>query len=184
MKNSNVKTKILEDAYELILEKGIKETSLKDIASKVGISKGTLYYYYQAKEDLIFDIADCHIDYITKELLELFEQADYLLPKQEIISNVIKRVLSANTRGKMNLYLVSQSLTNSSTLRERFVSKYTEWQVTIKNTLDKVYGPHEDNYAMSQLLLSTIDGLIIQRLLGVEDLPIDDIARLIANTRK
>ncbi len=180
----NIKQKILENAYELIIEKGIKETSLKDIAQKVGISKGTLYYHYQAKEDLIFDIADCHIDVITTQLFALFEESDYLLPPEKIITDVIHRILSANTRGKMNLYLVSQSLTNSVSLKERFVLKYTEWQTTIKNTLDKIYGDHEDNYPLSLLLLSTIDGLIIQKLLGVEDLPIEDIAKLIANTKK
>ena len=53
-----MKKKILDATYDLIIENGIMETTLKDIALKVGISKGTLYYYYSAKEDLIFDVAE------------------------------------------------------------------------------------------------------------------------------
>ncbi|NLB53646.1 MAG: helix-turn-helix transcriptional regulator, partial [Syntrophomonadaceae bacterium] len=40
----------------LMAEKGIIKTSLADIAREVGISKGTLFYHFASKDDLVNDI--------------------------------------------------------------------------------------------------------------------------------
>lgn len=45
---------ILQAAEELLIEKGYHETSIDDIAARVGISKGTVYLHFQSKEELIF----------------------------------------------------------------------------------------------------------------------------------
>lgn len=45
---------ILQAAEEVLLEKGYHETSMDEIASRVGIAKGTLYLHFPSKEDLVF----------------------------------------------------------------------------------------------------------------------------------
>ena len=67
---SNMKENILNIAIGLISNNGIKNTSLSDIAKSAGISKGTLYYHYASKDDLIFDIADDHLKIVTNAVLE------------------------------------------------------------------------------------------------------------------
>ena len=52
--------KILEVAEAIIAAKGARDTSLRDIAKAVGISKGTLYYHYATKEALVYDITGRH----------------------------------------------------------------------------------------------------------------------------
>jgi len=48
--------RIIEAASnELMTERGVTDTSLADIAGEVGISKGTLFYYYSSKNDLVYD---------------------------------------------------------------------------------------------------------------------------------
>ncbi|MBM3677972.1 MAG: TetR/AcrR family transcriptional regulator [Actinobacteria bacterium] len=47
---------ILEAAAEVFHEHGYESTSIKDIAEKVGILKGSLYYYISSKEDLLYEI--------------------------------------------------------------------------------------------------------------------------------
>ena len=178
-----MKMKILEGAHELIIEKGIIETSLKDIAQKVGISKGTLYYYYSAKENLIFDIAESHLNVITADLLVLIEEIDLLLPPEKIIHSVIDKIVSAETRGKLNLYLVSKAITNSELLKKKFIIKYKEWKNKIKEVLDSLY-KGQDNDGLSFVILAVIDGLIIQKLIGIESIPIKKIANAITNTKK
>ncbi len=49
---------ILEAAGEVFYEKGYHGARIEDIAAKVGILKGSLYYYIESKEDLLFAIAD------------------------------------------------------------------------------------------------------------------------------
>ncbi len=47
---------ILEAALCIFAEKGYDRASLQEIAEQVGILKGSIYYYYKSKEDLLFDI--------------------------------------------------------------------------------------------------------------------------------
>lgn len=47
---------IREAAARIFHEKGYDATSIQDIADAVGILKGSLYYYIDTKEDLLFDV--------------------------------------------------------------------------------------------------------------------------------
>ena len=44
---------ILQAAEELLVERGYHETSIDEIAARVGVSKGTIYLHFQSKDDLI-----------------------------------------------------------------------------------------------------------------------------------
>lgn len=47
---------ILSATTELFNERGFAATSMQDISDKVGLKKGSLYYYVESKEQLLFDI--------------------------------------------------------------------------------------------------------------------------------
>jgi len=47
---------VIRAATELFYDKGYDATSVQDIADAVGLLKGSLYYYFEAKEDLLFEI--------------------------------------------------------------------------------------------------------------------------------
>ena len=47
---------IIDAAAEIFHRKGYSETSVQDVADAVGILKGSLYYYIDSKEDLLFQM--------------------------------------------------------------------------------------------------------------------------------
>lgn len=47
---------LIEVATQVFFEKGYDGASLQDIADRLGMLKGSLYYYIQSKEDLLFDV--------------------------------------------------------------------------------------------------------------------------------
>jgi TetR/AcrR family transcriptional regulator, cholesterol catabolism regulator len=47
---------IIDAAAEIFHRKGYSETSMQEIAEAVGILKGSLYYYIDSKEDLLFQM--------------------------------------------------------------------------------------------------------------------------------
>jgi AcrR family transcriptional regulator len=49
-------TEILKGAAEVFSEKGYEATTIEDIASRVGLLKGSLYYYMENKADLLFQL--------------------------------------------------------------------------------------------------------------------------------
>jgi AcrR family transcriptional regulator len=46
-------TELLEAALRIFAERGYANTRLEDIATAVGVTKGTIYHYFTAKEDLL-----------------------------------------------------------------------------------------------------------------------------------
>jgi len=173
---------ILSVASGLMIEKGVKETSLKDIAQEAGISKGTLYYYYSAKEDIIYDIANYNLKQITDGLLAWIDDANTDAAPEQILQTVFEQILAAETRGKLHLYLFSDAGTTNTALKEKFKEQYKEWRKTLKYGLDKVLSSQSNkNEVLSYLILAALDGLIIQKLFGTEAIPIEEIVKLLVS---
>jgi len=98
--------KIIEAGSRLVVQKGIEKTSLADIADEAGISKGSLYYYYASKNELIFDIAETHINQISKNLFKIIEESHGNASWEDLLKILFERILAADTRGRLHLYLV------------------------------------------------------------------------------
>lgn len=49
-------TELLQVATEVFYEKGYDAASLQDIADRLGMLKGSLYYYIRTKEDLLYEV--------------------------------------------------------------------------------------------------------------------------------
>ncbi len=47
---------ILEVAAEVFAERGIKETTVRDIGEAAGILSGSLYYHFESKEQIVLDL--------------------------------------------------------------------------------------------------------------------------------
>jgi TetR/AcrR family transcriptional regulator len=47
---------LLDAALDLFVEKGFAATRSEEVAQRAGVSKGTLYLYYQSKEDLLKEV--------------------------------------------------------------------------------------------------------------------------------
>lgn len=60
------KNEILDVAERLFGTKGFDHTSTNDILNEIGIARGTLYYHFKSKEDIL----DAMIDRITKQLVD------------------------------------------------------------------------------------------------------------------
>jgi AcrR family transcriptional regulator len=55
--------KLLKAATQLFWEKGFTATSMQDVSDAVGLLKGSLYYYVESKEELLFQVLqDLHHD--------------------------------------------------------------------------------------------------------------------------
>jgi AcrR family transcriptional regulator len=45
---------VLEEAAKALNSRGVSQTSLSEIARRVGVSRAALYYYFEDQEDLVF----------------------------------------------------------------------------------------------------------------------------------
>ena len=59
------RNEILDTAERLFVEKGFDGTSTNDILNDIGIARGTLYYHFKSKEDIL----DAMIERLTGRLV-------------------------------------------------------------------------------------------------------------------
>ena len=173
---------ILTVASGLISDLGIKDTSLKKISEEAGISKGTLYYYYSAKEDIIYDIADRNLTQITDEMIAWVNDVDANVLAETILKTLFENILEAETRAKLHIYLINDAITANSTLVNKFEKRYSEWRETLILGIDKVLPKKNgNNAALSYLIVALLDGLIIQKMFSKQEAPLDGIIEIIIN---
>lgn len=60
------RNEILDVAQRLFTAKGFDNTSTNDILNEIGIARGTLYYHFKSKEEIL----DAMIDRTTKQLVD------------------------------------------------------------------------------------------------------------------
>lgn len=176
----DMKTHILTVATDIMLNKGINNTSLKDIAREAGISKGTLYYYYSAKEDIIYDIADRNMTRITDELLSSIDRAEAETHPKAILKSLYDRILEAETRGRLHLYLLNEAATSNEKLAKKFQVLYADWRSMLNDAIAKLFPRSStESRALTYLILSSLDGLMIQKMYSAESIPVQDIVEIL-----
>jgi AcrR family transcriptional regulator len=60
-------------ALELFVEKGFAATRLEDVAARAGVSKGTLYLYFDSKEDLFKSVIQSAVLPVLAQGEQIFE---------------------------------------------------------------------------------------------------------------
>ncbi len=55
-KPDTVRDRVLRAAVELFSEQGYDKTSVQEVVERAGVTKGALYHYFTAKDDLLFEI--------------------------------------------------------------------------------------------------------------------------------
>ncbi|MFT9368467.1 TetR/AcrR family transcriptional regulator [Paenibacillus polymyxa] len=77
---SLIKEKIVQSAIRLFMEKGYRATSIQDIADDCSIAKGSLYKFFESKEELFVSILKQRQQYMMDEVERIREMA---LPRRE-----------------------------------------------------------------------------------------------------
>lgn len=169
--------RIVRTAARLIIEKGVANTSLADIARESRISKGTLFYHFPSKADLIFDVSERHMGTITQKIITWVKHSVGVLSVDKMLRMVFDILLTSEKRGQIHVYLIQEALTADSSLRRRFTEAYGQWREAVESGLKQVLGEHKDFKVLSGIIVAAIDGLLIQNLLGAEPVPVDEVCR-------
>lgn len=94
------KKEILDVAEELFTTKGYAETTINDILQKIGIAKGTFYYYFKSKEDVMDAIVERFIE-IGVRAAENIAQDSTLKAPEKIFQIIMAQNPDDSGKGKM-----------------------------------------------------------------------------------
>jgi AcrR family transcriptional regulator len=70
------KDQIIEAAIRIFAQKGFYETRMDDIVAESGLSKGTLYWYFKSKDDVIAAILEHFFGFELHEIEEALARED------------------------------------------------------------------------------------------------------------
>lgn len=172
---------IIDSTLNLISTRDVNEVSLADIASAAGITKGTLFYYYNTKESIFEDITVQYLNSLAERYYEWVNNADKDTSLPRLVNYVLEFGARYGERSKMHIYLVNKALSDNKQLSELFKNKYIEWRNIIKTNIYERIAEKEKDKAegYANLILMLIDGLIVQDLVGIQDIDTKEIVSLI-----
>jgi AcrR family transcriptional regulator len=85
------RNEILDVAEKMFLEKGFENTSTIDIAIAINIAKGTLYYHFKTKNEIMNAIIERRVAQVIKELNGITEKESiYFLDRIVMVFKMIK----------------------------------------------------------------------------------------------
>lgn len=108
---------ILRVAEEVLLEKGYHETSMDEIATRVGIAKGTVYLHFPSKEDLVTTLFE-------RDMLKFFQNFDATIAPESTASAKLEAILRLMYGGVYSRRMrLLYSMYNSADMRRIFQAK-------------------------------------------------------------
>jgi len=130
---------IIEAAIKLYATKGFASTSIQEIVSESGISKGAFYLYFKSKDALLIAILEYYFDYIQKKL-EAYEQEQ--LPPREKFSLQLAALFNTMLEHKEFIIMQSreQAIPLNEEVKELMIRKYYEAQMFYQSSLRAIYG--------------------------------------------
>nr|WP_300006272.1 TetR/AcrR family transcriptional regulator [Tissierella sp.] len=125
------RNEILDAAEILFTAKGYEKCSVNNILEKVGIAKGTFYYYFKSKEEVLDSIIDRVTQMVFKRVEAIAEDKN-LSSKEKLIKAILSmRVESDRDNDFMTrIHKPENALTHQKSLRLMLV--------TITPILDKI----------------------------------------------
>ncbi len=149
--------RIIEAANRLIYTKGYNQTSISDVATEVGITKGNLHYHFKSKEELL----DAVIQFRLLMISETLKQWEEQLPEAKVrLKRFIQMILNEEQdivrygcpMGSLNSELGKFQLSLQTSSREMF-DLFQNWLEKVFKQLDS-----KKSKARSKHLLSMAQG--------------------------
>ncbi|GIP27680.1 fatty acid metabolism regulator protein [Paenibacillus sp. J23TS9] len=145
---------ILDAGYTLFGTQGFYETKMSDIAEFAGIAKGTLYLYFNSKEDLFLAVTRRDCDEFLDRLQAGLHRLDTV---QEQLECVSAHHLEYYYRCKQHTKLFFMAPNNHAELNEylkQFMEMYTRMVAAILETVSS-----EDTMLFAQTYIGMLDRL-------------------------
>ncbi|MGI5892428.1 MAG: TetR/AcrR family transcriptional regulator [Bacillota bacterium] len=164
------KRAIMESALNLFSQKGIYQTSLKDIAEDLNISKGTIFYHFPTKAELLYEIMDYGFSDALDKLFFSSIDVDKEGDKQFILSQCLSVLKGDNFLFAINIHLLEVAICGNQVILEKLQEKYRQWRRMFYNLIVSNSKEIDEEVlnAQASVILAIIDGLHVQHMLNPE----------------
>ena len=147
------KQKLFEASMELIGERGAAGVTVDEIATAAGVSKGTVYYNFGSKSDLIAQLLRHGVDILLARLLSVRDgSADPLAAMEEMIGQAMDFMAEYPSFARL---WVSESWRTPSEWQDTFAELRGRLLAVIGSAIDGVAAAYPVDSAVSRGSLET-----------------------------
>jgi AcrR family transcriptional regulator len=174
--------KIRRSAMQIFADKGFKDASTNKIVETAGISKGTLFYYFENKKGLYYYLIDYALSVIKEEYINHIDHTtlDFI----ERMSNNSKiKYQYFQKYPEVNYFLSTVLYSELKTLPETYQQKFKELIAYTKNKIDDKQTIQEDLFKeehnpkeASRIIRLTIEGYFSELAAKFKQQPLDNVA--------
>ncbi|MBR2165312.1 MAG: TetR/AcrR family transcriptional regulator [Paludibacteraceae bacterium] len=138
---SDQRNHIIKTAGELFFRLGIRSVSIDDICRELGMSKKTFYVYFESKDELIEQMLQANISYMSGKMQELLDLRDF--------RQLVKKFIKHQEAEKNDVRRVPQLVYD---LKKYYPRQFADFQVKCFET--------QKTYIMRYLELGVAQGLV------------------------
>ena len=173
-------TQIIEAAMRCFQRKGYENTTIDDIAAEYGLSKGSIYWYYASKKDILIAVSE----HMISELFEGY-QSQFLSdisPKQKLINMFrlfVDMLLKNHEACRPFIVLVGVAYEDND-LQRTVAELYKQAEQQIMEILKQGEAAGEftvpNKKLVASVAIAACEGLLTRQIL-VQDVDLDEIDR-------
>ncbi len=136
MSNFDKKEAILQAANDVFMTTGFEKSTVQEIAQKAGVGKGTIYEYFESKEDLFVQMIQSEVTYIFDDFHRIFGNAQTI---EELIDGYIESTLMLVKKHTNKVHLLFDDLAKvSKDVQDWFVEKKMEVMGQLTTVIEKL----------------------------------------------
>lgn len=165
MKKTSGETKasIVAAAYSVLSQRGIEQTTIKEIARLAGIAPGLVHYYFASKDVLLQEV----LQMAGMRYAKLIEEMLTLPPRKlakEIFQEPRTRLADEPEWYRFRYELLAIGLHNDA-MTPAASMMLEKGRECIASMVHRITGDRPDGGELSAILMSCFDGLAIQKII-------------------
>lgn len=161
---SATKTLIEDTALHLFVERGITETTIRDISSAAGISEGAMYRHYPSKEDLAWGLFSKNIEAMAIELDHVRKKHSTLKDRNEAMVRGACRLFGRDPT--MFNYVVLSQHAQHKKLTPNMRSPFKVFRDAIAEGIKKREIPKGEPIFLASMVMGMFRDVAVQKLAG------------------
>jgi AcrR family transcriptional regulator len=134
---AEAKNRIIETALEAFSEIGFHQTTMEDIAKRLGVSKAAIYSYFKNKEELLNAIGEATLHTLKEELDSLFKDKWSTVSLLDWAMSIIDmKIKDFKKHSSLHLEVLIEASRNTS-LRRMLREKITKAVIIVADLLEE-----------------------------------------------
>jgi AcrR family transcriptional regulator len=175
----STRERILDVALELFSEQGYEQTSLREIADRLGLTKAALYFHFERKEDILLEL-HMRLHALGRDAMEQLASLDDDQQRADawpgVLDHFIEQVIS--NRDLFLFHVRNHQALRSLEHNERHQAENEDLQERIGRLLQSPEIPLAQRVRISASI-GALTGIIISAGSAFTDVPPTELAKLV-----